>query len=65
MFYGSDNGGQTAAVLSSLIASCKRLAIDPFFYLRDIFGRISAHPAQHLAELLPDQWKAAQAANTS
>jgi transposase len=24
-FYGSDNGGRTAAVLTSLIATCKRL----------------------------------------
>jgi transposase len=65
MFYGSDNGGKTAAVLSSLVATCKRLHIDPFVYLRDLFGRISAHPAQHLAELLPDKWQAAHSANTS
>jgi hypothetical protein len=30
MFYGSDQGGRTAAVLTSLIATCKRLHIDPF-----------------------------------
>jgi transposase len=30
MFYGSDNGGQTAAVLTSLIITCKGLNIDPF-----------------------------------
>ena len=65
LFFGSDNGGHTAAVLTSLIATCKRLHIDPFAYLRDIFERISAHPASRLAELLPDQWKAARAANTS
>ncbi len=29
MFFGSDNGGRTAAVLNSLIATCKRLRIDP------------------------------------
>jgi len=58
MFYGSDNGGRTAAVLSSLIATSKRLAVDPFAYLRDLFERISAHPKSRLAELLPDQWKA-------
>jgi hypothetical protein len=40
MFYGSDNGGQTAALLTSLIATCKRLGMDPFAYLRDLFGRI-------------------------
>ena len=62
MFYGSDNGGRTAAVLSSLIATCKRLSVDPFAYLRDIFQRIGAHPQSRLAELLPDQWRTAQSA---
>ena len=62
MFYGSDNGGRTAAVLGSLIASCKRLSLDPFAYVRDIFERISSHPQSRLAELLPDQWQAAHLA---
>ena len=59
MFLGSDHGGRTAAVLSSLIATSKRLGIDPFTYLRDLFERINSHPQSRLAELLPDQWKAA------
>jgi hypothetical protein len=58
-FYGSDNGGRTAAVLSSLIATSKRLGLNPFAYLRDVFERISSHPQSRLAELLPDQWQAA------
>jgi hypothetical protein len=57
---GSDNGGRTAAVLTSLIATCKRHHIDPFAYLRDVFQRISAHPITRLADLLPDQWLAAR-----
>lgn len=65
LWYGSDNGGHTAAVLTSFVATCKRLHIDPFAYLRDVFERISAHPASRLAELLPDQWKAAHLPNTS
>lgn len=65
LWYGSDNGGHTAAILTSLTATCKRLGIDPFAYLRDIFERISAHPANRLAELLPDQWKDAQDPDTS
>lgn len=60
-FFGSDNGGHTAAVLSSLIASAKRHHVDPFAYLRDVFARISAHPQNRLHELLPDQWAAAKA----
>jgi hypothetical protein len=55
-FYGSDNGGRTAAVLTSLIATSKRLGIDPFAYLHDLFERISTHPQSRLAELLPDKW---------
>ena len=62
LFFGSDNGGQTAAILTSFIATCKRLQINPFTYLRDIFHRISSHPAKRLEELLPDNWKAAQTA---
>jgi len=58
MFFGSDNGGRTAAVLTSLIATSKRFSIDLFVYLRDIFARISTRPQSRLAELLPDRWRA-------
>jgi hypothetical protein len=60
MFFGSDRGGQTAAVLTSFIASCKRQYIDPFLYLRDVIARISAHPDNRIEELLPDAWQAAR-----
>lgn len=60
LFYGSDKGGRTAAVLSSLIASCKRLRIEPFAYLRDLFTRISTHPHHRLDDLLPDKWLVGQ-----
>jgi len=65
MFFGSDNGGRTAAVLNSFITTSKRLRIDPFTYLRDLFERISAHPQIHLDELLPDHWLAARTTATS
>jgi hypothetical protein len=61
-FLGSDNGGRTAAVLTSLIATCKRLGVDPFAYLRDLIGRIAAHPKSRIGELLPDEWRAARRA---
>jgi transposase len=61
-FFGSDNGGRTAAVLYSLIASAKRHGLDPFVYLRDVLARISDHPSNKLHELLPDQWKLARSA---
>ena len=61
-FFGSDNGGRTAAVLYSLIASAKRHGLDPFVYLRDVLARISDHPSNKLHELLPDHWKLAHTA---
>ena len=64
-FYGSDHGGRTAAVLTSLIATSKRLGVDPFAYLRDLFERISRHPQSRLAELLPDRWKTLQRESSS
>ena len=38
------------------IPTCKRLRIEPFAYLGDLFTRISAHPQHRLDELLPDKW---------
>lgn len=64
-FFGSDGGGQTAAVLTSLIATAKRHHIDPFAYVRDVFTRIGEHPRNRLEELLPDVWLAARTAAVS
>jgi transposase len=60
MFMGSDNGGNTAAVLFSFIATCERHRINPFDYLRDVLSRIAETPISKLAELLPDRWKEQQ-----
>lgn len=57
LFVGHDNGGRRAAVIYSLVASCKLCGIDPFAYLRDILTRISTHPASRIEELLPRNWK--------
>jgi transposase len=59
-FLGSDEGGRTAAILTSITTTCNRLGIDPFEYLRDILQRISTHPQNSLDDLLPDKWKLAR-----
>jgi hypothetical protein len=59
LFCGSDNGGVTAAVLFSLMATCQRHHVDPFVYLRDVLTRIAATPANQVDSLLPDRWAAA------
>jgi transposase len=57
LFSGSDEGAQRAAILYSLIASCKLCGIDPFLYLRDVLERINTHPANRIEELTPPRWK--------
>lgn len=58
LFCGSDNGGATAAVLFSLIATCQRHRVEPFEYLQDVLTRIAATPLSRLDEFLPDRWQA-------
>jgi transposase len=61
VFFGSDEGGKTAAVLRSFVASCQRVGVDPFIWLKDILTRIADHPITRIAELLPHNWASAQA----
>ena len=55
-FFGSDNGGKTAAVLRSLVSSCELVRIDPFAWFRDVLSRIAEHPITRLEERLPHRW---------
>ena len=59
---GSPRGGQTAAVLFSFTSTCQRLGVEPWRYLRDLLERLPTHPAERLAELLPDEWERGQRA---
>ena len=61
IFFGSDQGGHTAAVLRSFVASCQRVGVDPYTWFKDVLTRIAAHPMTRLAELLPHNWKLAHA----
>jgi hypothetical protein len=57
MFAGSEAGAWRAAIIYSLVASCKLNEIDPFRYFRDVLSRVSIHPADKIDELLPSEWK--------
>jgi transposase len=57
LFFGSDQGGRTAAVLLSLVSSCQRHSLDPFRYLEDVLYRLPSQAQPPLDELLPDRWQ--------
>jgi len=61
LFAGSDAGGRRAAAIYSLIESAKLSGINPQHYLTDVLGRIADHPARHIAELLPWNWRPIEA----
>jgi transposase len=55
-FAGSDEGGQRAAALYTLIATAKLNDVDPQAWLADMLARLPDHPARRIDELLPWQW---------
>lgn len=57
LFVGSMKGGQAAAILLSLVQSCRNLQINPRDYLEDVMRRFYNQPANKLSELLPDEWQ--------
>src|SRR5262249_54182451 len=57
---GSETGGRTAAMLYTVVGTCKHLGIDPFTYLKEtlpgLFALGEKPTAERLSEWLPDRW---------
>jgi len=51
MFFGSDGGGHTGAILYSLVASSKANRVHPYHYLKDVYERLPV--VREHASLLP------------
>lgn len=56
LFAGSDGGGERAAVLYSLIGTCRLNGVDPEGWLSYVLGNIQEWPVNRLRTLLP--WNA-------
>ena len=54
LFVGSEQAGHRAAVLTSLIASCKNNFVEPWAWLKDVLTKMPNKP--QLQELMPDKW---------
>ena len=66
---GSEVGGKTAAVLYSVVGTCKHLGIDPQAYLREVLPglfELGEKPTtEQLLDWLPDRWLLNRTRNTS
>jgi transposase len=62
-FAGSDEGGRRAAAIYSLVQTCKLNDVDPQAWLAFVLAKLPDHPAKKIDELLPWNWKVAQAAD--
>jgi transposase len=60
LFAGSHSGAEKAAMVYSLLGSCKLQNINPYDYLQDVLERLPEHPVNRLCELLPPNWKPAK-----
>jgi len=65
LFVGSERGGKAAAIIYTLLASCRRAKVDPWVYLRDVLCRVATHPARQVADLLPARWATLREASSA
>lgn len=56
LFAGSFAGARRAALLYSLVQSCKLVDVSPFDYLHDVLLRVATHPHTRLDQLTPRGW---------
>ncbi len=58
LFAGSHIAAQRAAVIYSLLGTCKQHDVNPPDWLSDVLARIPTHRAKRVHELLPHRWQA-------
>jgi len=61
----TNNAGERAAAIYTLISTAKLNDVDPRAWLADVLRRIAGHPASRLDELLPWNWKTISAAKAA
>jgi len=57
LFVGSHQGGHNAAIIYSIIETCKQNNINTFDYLKNVLARLPSHKITNIRELIPYNWK--------
>jgi transposase len=57
LFAGSPSGARRAALIYSLIETCKLNGVEPYAYLKDVLTRLPTLPYRQLDDLLPWCWQ--------
>ena len=58
LLVGSQQAGERAGVVLSLVESAKLNGHDPWAHLKDVFERLPTLKNRDLAQLLPHNWRA-------
>jgi transposase len=56
LFVGSDDAGHVNATFTSLLASCRMHAVEPWTYMRDLLCLLPRWSEHRLLELSPVEW---------
>lgn len=57
LFAGSHEAAQRAAMIYSLLATCKLHGINPYYWLRDVLENMHRYTTENIEGLLPQKWK--------
>ncbi len=60
LFVGEAEAGERAAILYTLIESCRRRGIDPYAYLKDVLTRLPNMTNHQIHEVTPAAWAKAR-----
>ena len=60
LFAGSHQGAEHAAIIYSLIESCKMLNINTFNYFKDLLAKLPTTLNKNISDLFPCNWRPVQ-----
>jgi transposase len=58
LFVGEADAGERAAIIYTIIESCRRRGIDPYAYLKDVLTRLPNMTNHQIPEVIPSAWLA-------